>query len=1838
MFLEHTSLNSTTHLSPTLRCLWVVSPQITILASLGRGQFLVRATIGGHSCVILYDTGASISFARSDLPLLSGALPAQSEEYKHLATGGLKIRLGDDSDCTTDACVRLQFHIKGHAHDWDFHVMRLPQGIDMIIGMDFMEENDVTLLCGQKKVMYGSTVLNALSLKLNDLYGQVDQIQGPAEEAKAETPSSASNTSEKSFDPDPQPTPVQNFFSMHGPTDDTEFDCDLCYDGAQFDLLAAQHAAVDDPIAFFQFYCKTRASDESLSDEQRHQLLDEYEQSRRDYQPTSSKSKTAPKTRAEMLPNLVAAGYTPYKDNPVIQAYKDKNLADEIKQKEQSDDDNDDEVDGKGSFLCVLRRNCEATLSAMHVAQEISGCFPMSTSDQESRADKVSDALRKKLLEKQQARYEEFSRAWKDRQTVEPTEENIKKWLEEYYPKDENGVSIAGQIDVTIPGHEAWCDSLKKGEVCSLAGKAFDDRGPFNPPPWAESLRLFLDATKGVAKCGHRIRCPVHLREELQKFHEKLYEKGFIEPATDCDSYASVLIIRKPDDAQGRPRGYRFVVDLRERNKTVVNIANQLPEAAMIFELLYKAKCINVFDVRDGYWNCPLFYDESDPDCAQNNSRRLTAFQSECGEWQWKCLPQGLTSAGGYFSAWLTRTFRKYHVVKNQTKYVPKDAEEQKLTSVQNILAVAKVIASLPDRAKSPEPAKLSALVHDCKTADDLYAADRAFFTSSDDKSNIRARLKAANKRVSSQLKQMANPSTEKAAPASAVAPESDSPSVSHTFLTFVNNAIEIEVKEIACIENAVPLASIEDCAQFRRPDNDNKPILLHDCVNGSNLYADSQSFAMMNSCIAVTGSAKTWSAEILASATQDIVSDGQCSDLMRGGLSTADLQSADRDSLRPGDLGVWTGNAFLSLYLDDGITSSLVGVEEAKQHALVVCRICAIERIPLNQKVNLLCKYVRFLGMINGNGLVIPCPEKIKHIVFLTRPIDIKSLQSFLGSVNWFRRHITSHAEIQKPLNALTRKDTEWNWTEDCERAWLSLKRSLMTFPVLRIFNPALPAVLYTDSSSFHVGGALTQRLPSGELVAIAYYSRSLRGPELSYPIQHKEALAIVACCMAFCHYLLAAHFTVRTCSDHKSLSTCFHGMSKVACDRVTRWVQKLCMFNMTVEYMPGVNMDLPDLLSRSIKAPEEAWKLADVIDAVDFEYAPLLSMIPGYHQNMQVHYGDKASDSRSECNTEMNFSAKAIEYDESLDDPEKAWFPHERAMMMPLTVMPQTTSVFCETDYFTCPDYDRIYQSVLIRDGLKTEADVKRIAEEARTIVKERYENLQLVEQKQVVRKRKSKDGDVCNQHMISGGLLYRQDLRRGPLLCVPNVYDDSGVNHRKKIFDECHAVDYRGHRGINGTREAMRTRFYWPQMLTTDINNMVKACVTCNNSKIQRKVPQGLSTPLEQPGNICQSYNIDFIGPLPRSSHGNHMIMIAVDRFSRRTFLYALSKHATSENVGDLFVNEICMREGRGLPRVIISDHDALFTANFWRTMFKRFGTKLNFTHGARSQHSNGLAERTVAIVEEILRTRVNYRQDDWEDLIPFILFILNMIEKKTLLGKCPMEVELGILPLTPMDIVSEITAAKADQKNKIEQSGGISAAQQRISDISAKREEIALWYDEVQAEQFKFSDARRRTAHELLKVGAKAYVKMPYSQMLNQSLRPSSKLAHQHFGPFKIVRMCGVNAFELDLGAAVTKKTIPVFHVKYLTPAPVGPYVSGSEALSTKPVTGQGTDTEWELCRIVDRRTRYKKHEYLVEYKGFPLTIDNEWRPEIELQETAPTMLKDFNELYDSRMSE
>eukprot|EP01047_Picozoa_sp_COSAG01_P045892 COSAG01_NODE_4263_length_5198_cov_77.376937_3_plen_140_part_00 len=76
--------------------------------------------------------------------------------------------------------------------------------------------------------------------------------------------------------------------------------------------------------------------------------------------------------------------------------------------------------------------------------------------------------------------------------SVDPTPENLEKWLDAAYPRDSNGVSIRHQINKTMPEEQQWVDDLMAGKICPLAAAAFKVGLEFDPPPWAEKLKLAL--------------------------------------------------------------------------------------------------------------------------------------------------------------------------------------------------------------------------------------------------------------------------------------------------------------------------------------------------------------------------------------------------------------------------------------------------------------------------------------------------------------------------------------------------------------------------------------------------------------------------------------------------------------------------------------------------------------------------------------------------------------------------------------------------------------------------------------------------------------------------------------------------------------------------------------------------------------------------------------------------------------------------------------------------------------------------------------------------------------------------------------------------------------------------------------------------------------------------------------------------------------------------------------------------------------------------------------------------------------------------------------------------
>jgi transposase InsO family protein len=59
--------------------------------------------------------------------------------------------------------------------------------------------------------------------------------------------------------------------------------------------------------------------------------------------------------------------------------------------------------------------------------------------------------------------------------------------------------------------------------------------------------------------------------------------------------------------------------------------------------------------------------------------------------------------------------------------------------------------------------------------------------------------------------------------------------------------------------------------------------------------------------------------------------------------------------------------------------------------------------------------------------------------------------------------------------------------------------------------------------------------------------------------------------------------------------------------------------------------------------------------------------------------------------------------------------------------------------------------------------------------------------------------------------------------------------------------------------------------------------------------------------------------------------------------------------------------------GIPRTIVSDRDTKFTSNFWRGLFKGFGTNLNFRTMCLPQ-TDGKTERVNRIIEDMLRMYV------------------------------------------------------------------------------------------------------------------------------------------------------------------------------------------------------------------------------------------------------------------------
>ena len=179
----------------------------------------------------------------------------------------------------------------------------------------------------------------------------------------------------------------------------------------------------------------------------------------------------------------------------------------------------------------------------------------------------------------------------------------------------------------------------------------------------------------------------------------------------------------------------------------------------------------------------------------------------------------------------------------------------------------------------------------------------------------------------------------------------------------------------------------------------------------------------------------------------------------------------------------------------------------------------------------------------------------------------------------SFFRRFIHNFSVIAAPLTALTKKDTPFQWTAECEGAMKTLKKALTTAPILAAPKLGHPFIIETDSSSKGIAGVLKQE-QNNALRIIAYASRTLSKHEARYPAIELEALGLLFAVQKFRPYIDGAKCTVIT--DHAPLKALLH--RKDLTGRLAKYQISLQEFDINIIYRPGKKNVVCDTLSRHL------------------------------------------------------------------------------------------------------------------------------------------------------------------------------------------------------------------------------------------------------------------------------------------------------------------------------------------------------------------------------------------------------------------------------------------------------------------------------------------------------------------------------------------------------------------------------------------------------------------------------------------------------------------------------
>lgn len=669
-------------------------------------------------------------------------------------------------------------------------------------------------------------------------------------------------------------------------------------------------------------------------------------------------------------------------------------------------------------------------------------------------------------------------------------------------------------------------------------------------------------------------------------------------------------------------------------------------------------------------------------------------------------------------------------------------------------------------------------------------------------------------------------------------------------------------------------------------------------------------------------------------------------------------------------------------LYMDD-----IIVVGRSEKHHLTnlrkVFESCRTANLKLNpSKCQFFKHEVTYLGHKCTQNGIIPDNAKLEAIKNYPKPHDANSTKRFVAFANFYRRFIRDFANLTQPLNALSRKNSKFIWTENCDKSFESLKLKLSNPPVLAYPDFTREFIVTVDASKLACGAVLSQ-LHNDSEHPIYYASKNFTKGEQNKATIEQELIAIHWAVKKFRPYLYGTKFTIR--SDHKPLVFLFS--LKDPSSRLTRIRLDLEEYNFQIIHIKGKENTVADALSRIT---------IDDIKLLSSDYKPILTITT---RSMTK----KSSSNSASTNTNIKIDEPRVfeainnndyigipvlncNFNDRKDPPVIKFYCHQidvqkRSLDFEICIV---------KGKFSAGKFLSVLQSAA------NNVDFKRIAI---------YDN-NLIFKWFTLNNLKDLGSEILNNLQII-------------VLKEPTEVTDIKMRSALIKFHHDDPI-HGGHVGQKRLYNKLKHAYKWKNM-KRDISIFIKNCHKCQVNKSALKTKEKMIITMT-PQKSFQKIVIDTIGPLPKSHYGNQYIVTIMCDLSKYLISCAVpSKEA--KIIAEALFHNLYLVYGPFME--LLSDCGTEYLNKILAELLQLLN--IQQTHSTAYHHQTvGTVERNHRVFNEYLRSFVQ-DVNDWECYLRYFTFCYNTTPHTSFdMRYSPFEIVFG----KSCDLPHQLTSAKID----------------------------------------------------------------------------------------------------------------------------------------------------------------------------------------------------------------